>query len=497
MKKKSVIAAAVAAGIFFCIIILCISASGNPKTMVAGALSNTANDAANIYLVDYMNDLINGGSVTVTGSLKPISGKDAKAGIKVYSDLSHMRFATTIAIREDKNLAASFRGNFNGNDLYLEFPEVSSKPYGVSVKKLSTNLPKSIFNPETGDEETKLDKNLYEYLTKLSKTVANDKNLSIEAKKLRNTYERRIVSAMLDNARVTKGSDKISAGGQQIACTVVTLDFDRKTLVDTVSEIVAAAKHDKDLEQFLLKYYSNFDYGIKDADDMVDDFYEGLDNFKRSVKEYDGDMTVWIYITKSGKRIARVDVDTDGRNAKGARVAYEMSLELGKNVRNSEEISLSIDSSEGNSLDITYSVRQNDKAAYKASVRMTKASKSGRKTTSGLSFKWDKKGSGYTLTADSDTNILSLEGKLSRKGNTYEFTMDNLETTGRYNSVTNKLDAPIADYGIKVTFDSTDRAPNPSRYYEITKMSAEDYKTLRNDAKKAIADIENTWLKKQ
>ena len=321
MKKRSIIAGSVAAGVFLLIIILCAAASNNPKNLVAGALSNTANDISRIELIDYANRLVNGGSVTVTGSLKPVSGKDAEAGLKVYADFSHMRFATTAAVKEDKTVAASFRGFFNGSDICFESPQIGSKPYGISLKKLSSNLPKSVFNPENGDEDTKLSKNVYEYLMKLEKTIANDKSLANEGRRLKNNYERRIVSALLDNARVTKGSDKITAGGHQINCTVVTLDFDRKSLVDTVSEIVAAAKHDRELEQYLLKCYANYDYGIKDADDMVDDFYDSLDSFKRRVKDYDGDMTVWIYITKSGKRIARIDVDTDGRTASGSRVA--------------------------------------------------------------------------------------------------------------------------------------------------------------------------------
>ena len=497
MKKKSVIAGAVAAGIFLLIIVLCAAASNNPKNLVAGALSNTANDVSKIELIDYANRLANGGSVTVTGSLKPVSGKDADVGLKVYTDFSHMRFATTAAIKEDKAIKASFRGFFNGSDVSFESPQIGSKPYGVSLKKLSTNLPKSIFNPENDDEETRLSKNVYEYLMKIEKTVANDKSLINEGGRLKNGYERRIVSALLDNARVSKSSDRITAGGQQINCTVVTLDFDRKSLSDAVSEIIAAAKHDRDLEQFLLKCYSNYDFGIKDADDMVDDFYDSLDSFKRRVKDYDGDMTVWIYITKSGKRIARIDVDTDGKSASGSRIAYEMSLELGKNVRTAEEISFSLDASSGKSLNLSYSVRQNDKTAYKASVKMTETAKKGKvRYNSGLSFKWDKKGGGYTLSLESQASLLSLEGKLSKKGNVYAFTLENLEESGRF-SVSNKLNAPISDYNIKVTFDGTDRAPNPPRFTEITKMSAEDYKALRNDAKKAMEDIKNTWLKEQ
>ena len=496
MKKKSLIAGIAAAGIFLLIIILCAAASNNPKNLVSGALSNTANDISKIELIDYANRLVNGGSVTLTGSLKPVSGKDADVALKVYSDFSRMRFATTAAVKEDKTVEASFRGFFNGSDISFDSPQIGNKAYGVSLKKLSSNLPKSIFNPETGDEDTKLSKNLYEYLMKLEKTAANDKNLQVEAKRLRSSYGRRIVSALLDNARVTKSSDKITAGGQQISCTVVTLDFDRKSLSDTVSEIVAAAKHDKDLEQFLLKCYANYDYGIKDADDMVDDFYDNLDSFKRSVKDYDGDMTVWIYITKSGKRIARIDVDTDGRTTGGSRVAYEMTLDLGKNVMNSEEISFSVDKSTGESMNISYSVRQNDKTAYKASVKMTESTKKGRvRYNSGLSFKWDKKGGGYTLSMESNGSLLNLEGKLSKKGRVYDFTFENLETTGRFNSVTRDLKAPVSDYNIKLTFNGSDRAPNPPRYTEITRMSAEDFKSFRNDAEKAYADAINTWFK--
>ena len=88
MKKKTVIALAVTAGLILCIIIMAISAANNPKRLVADALYNTSNDVKGMYLVDYANRLINGGSVSVSGSLKPVSGKDADAQLKVYTDFS-------------------------------------------------------------------------------------------------------------------------------------------------------------------------------------------------------------------------------------------------------------------------------------------------------------------------------------------------------------------------------------------------------------------------
>ena len=175
-----------------------------------------------------------------------------------------------------------------------------------------------------------------------------------------------------------------------------------------------------------------------------------------------------------------------------------MSLDLGRSVINSEEISFSLDQSTGRSLNISYSVRQNDKTAYKASIKMTETAKKGKvRYNSGLSFKWDKKGGGYTLSMEANGSLLNLEGKLSKKGNVYGFTLENLDATGRYNSVTKGLTAPISDYGLKVTFNGSDRAPNPARYQEITKMSAEDYKTLRSDAKKAYGEVIDAWFKKQ
>lgn len=494
MKKKTVIALAVTAGLILCIIIMAISAANNPKRLVADALYNTSNDVKGMYLVDYANRLINGGSVSVSGSLKPVSGKDADAQLKVYTDFSRMRFAALGKISEGKTVHFDIRSAFNGNDFSVECPQIVKKPYGVSLKQLPSNLPKSIFNPDKDGDKVEINKNYYDYLTRLYKTVSNDKTLSNEAKRLNRDYQKRLVTALLNNARITKGSDKISVSGQQLSCTVVTLDFDRKTLSDAVSEFVTSAKHDKKLESFLLKCYSNYDFGIKDADDLVDDFYARLDNFKRDVKFYDGDLTIWIYITKSGKRIARVNIDTDGKNEEGKRVSYEMSLELGKNVKTTEEISFGFDSSEGDSVNVTYSVRQNDRKAYKASVGVKYDFAHGREGSSGISFKWDKKAGGYTLSFDSNKKITNIEGKLSVKGDAYTFSVENIVTSK--GSVTDKDGNKISDYGIRVTFDKSDRSFNPARYVEVTKLSYEDYQTLKGNFKKGFADIKDTWFKK-
>ena len=497
MKKKGIIAGS-AGLIILLLIILCISTAGNPRSLAEGALINTARDMSSAEFIKYARDLANGGSITLNGNLGPVSGKDANAELKIYTDFSRMRFASYGKIKEGRDTVASFKGAFNGKDFSFESPLISKKPYGVSLNKIQRNLPKSIFDPENPGENVGMDKNLYEYLLKLDKTVSGNRDLSKEYSRLLNKYERLLVTSLMDNARISSSSDRITASGQQLNCNVVTLDFDRKSLADAVSQFVTAAKHDKDLETFLLKSFSNVDFGIKDADDMVDDFYDRLDNFKRSVKDYDGDMTVWIYITKSGKRIARIDVDTDGRNKGGSRVAYEMSLELGKNVKTSEEISFSFKSSEGDKIDLSYSVRQNDKTAYKASFGLSYDLKhsGGKKSASTLSFKWDKKAGGYTLTGDMNGDVLVLEGKLQRKGGTYVLSLQNLETSGKFKKISEKFSSPLADYKITITFDSVDRAFNPSRYTEMTRLDYNDYQTLKSDSKKAYEDVRDTWFKK-
>ena len=114
----------------------------------------------------------------------------------------------------------------------------------------------------------------------------------------------------------------------------------------------------------------------------------------------------------------------------------------------------------------------------------------------GISFKWDKKAGGYTLSCHDNNKIVNLEGKLTMKGDAYVFTFDNIERYKNTKKIEESFDKELPGYGLKVTFDKTDRAPNTSRYVELTKMSAEDFKTLRADTKKAVAEIKDTWFTK-
>ena len=127
MKKKGIIAGAAAVCIFLLIIILCVGSAGNPRNMVESALANTARDASGITLIDYTKRLLNGGSVTVNGNLAPVSGKDADAEIKVYTDFSHMRFAASGKIKEGRDTQATFKTAFNGTDFSLESPQIGKK----------------------------------------------------------------------------------------------------------------------------------------------------------------------------------------------------------------------------------------------------------------------------------------------------------------------------------------------------------------------------------
>ncbi len=229
-----------------------------------------------------------------------------------------------------------------------------------------------------------------------------------------------------------------------------------------------------------------------DPEDVVEKFYDSLDDAEEDIDKIE-DQTIEItfdfYITKSGKRMARVDMEAEVDNQ-----AVEASLILGKNVATSKEISFEYKDSKTNAgYSISYEVKENSNKKYEATIEIeeTKARRNTTSTTEQrIRIEWDKKTTDFDLKyTDAKAREYAVKGQLKQKGDTYSFLLLKLINRGQTVPQVKSLE-------LTIVVDRHDGTPNaPGKFTEITKMEERDFKHLADDISDGFKDFRKDYFK--
>ena len=289
----------------------------NKKLLIIGgsvgavrSIANTLSDARRIEAVAVTEDVANGGSVAVSANLDKFAKEDITVQGKFYSDAKNLKGALELTASEDKDKVLQAKVMYNQDKVAFSAAPIVDGTYGINLKKLSKNLPGSIFDP---DEETEfsLDDEAFEYFLNMKDTFKNDKNLSRDVEVMANKYRQVFIEKVIKHSDVKKAGKTITIGGDKIPCTVITASIDEDGLAEILQEMIDYANNDKDLEKLLLRVAANGSY-MDDPDEYVDRFFDSLDRYEDSIdkiEDSDIDISIDFYITKSGRRLAQVDLD--------------------------------------------------------------------------------------------------------------------------------------------------------------------------------------------
>ena len=224
-----------------------------------------------------------------------------------------------------------------------------------------------------------------------------------------------------------------------------------------------------------------------DPDEYVDNFFDSLDEMDDALdnlEDEDIELSMDFYITKSGRRLARLDAEVEVD-----RERTEFSLLLGKNVRTSKEISLTASNSDGDTFSITYTVKENSAKAYEAELEFSEGdSRYGYEDKVVVKVEWDKKSGDFEFKYKGDYDNLVIKGNLLQKGDKYIFELTNIRTG-------NSPVPYVKTLELTITIDRNDPMPNvPARYTEITTMNERDFKHLKEDIEDGINKIEEEYF---
>jgi len=500
-KKSLIIGGSVAGAALIALIVVSIALANRPSALIARALANTISDAEKIELFAVADDVANGGSVAVSANLDSIANDDIYVQAKMYSDAKNLKSAYELSMIEDDEEIINGKLIFNQDKIAVNCPVLFDGSYGINFKNLEKNLPGSIFDP---DEETdySLSDEEFEYFMNLKDTVKNDKNLERDITKMSDKYRQLLINTLVKYAEVAKSAETVNAGGDKIPCNVIELSIDEESLALVMQDIIDYANEDKDLEELIRRVGANGSFE-EDADEVVDSFYDTLDDIEKELEELeDKDINIELsfFITKSGRRIARIDgvfeVEDNGR---------EFSLVLGKNVAKTKEISFTASEIGGErELSAIYTVDENSSKAYTAEIEIKKTDvrtlyidydfeedypdPSDTETEtytekSTVKIDWDKKGGDLEIKLDSEYDDIVIKGTLVQKGDTYTFVLTNVRSDGSPVPYIKSLE-------ITVIIDRRDPTPNVSGgFTEITTMDKRDFKHFVSDIEDGIDDI--------
>ena len=499
-KKLYIIVGSAVAGTLLIVGIVAAILANRPSALLLSAAGNTAKDFSRLECIQFAQQVANGGSVAVSANLDKYVDDISIQG-KIYTDAKNNKGAYEMTIYDEDDIMVQPRIYVNKDSIVATCPEIFEGAYGVNFKKLDKNLPGSIFDPDE-DTDYSLPESVYEYLMSLSENTKGNKELQRDIEKAAARYEKFTLQTIVKYAEVTKTSDKITVGGDKISCTVITIELDEDAIVSICQDIIDYINNHKALEDLLYRYYSanptsnmnyyailygyNYDY---DPEDMVDEFYDEVDNFEDSL-DYIEDMSIDIeanvYITKSGKRIAQVDFESDIQGEE-----FECSLVLGKNVTKTKEMSFSYETSDGDKFSIVYEVEQNDAKAYEAVIKYEsydpwsyyRDESKGKITISG-----DKKSGDCEIKAKSEYDDLTIKGNLTKKGDKLIYVLENIKQDG--SSV-----GDVKSLELTITIDRRDPAPKtPSRYTDIVLMDEDDFEDLYEEIEEGIEDLEDEFF---
>ena len=483
-KRILIIGGSAGAAALLALVVVTIVLANRPSALIVRGLVNTISDAKRIEVFDVADDVANGGSIAVSANLDKFANDDVTVEAKLYTDMDSLKGAYEMTVAEDDEKVLQARVLYSEDKFAFTCPELVDGAYGINYKNLEKNLPGSIFDP---DEETdySLTEEQFDYFLNLKDTVKNNKNLERDIDNMSAKYRKLIVEKLVKYAEVGRSSKTITAGGEKVRCTVISLSIDQDALALAIADVAEYAMEDKDLEKLLNRVAANGSY-YDDPDEFIDEFYDGLDEILDnidSITEEDIEINLDFYITSSGRRIAQIDGEFEIDNEES-----EISIVLGKNVSTSKEMSITAKNKSYNeTYSIVYSVKEDSSKLYDAEIKVSEKRGTGDRAKSyetKIAVEWDRRSGDFELKyKDAWDDAYTFKGTLTQKGDKYIFVLTNIKSNG--NAIPS-----VKSLELTVTIDRHDPAPGvPSGFTEITKMDNREFKHLVEDIEDGVQDI--------
>jgi|GEM_PF-1112782 len=450
------------------LLIVCIAigvASSGPETLLLTAISNTVKDAKSIDTYEMMDSVLNGGSISVTADLAQFTENEdvADFAMMLYTDADGVDVSGTATLTTDTD-SYDISGYFNKKSIVLQSDAAwSGNAYGFDVSDIAENLPDSVFDPDEKTEFSMEEEDFEAFLT-LREYLAGLEDIGDDWEDLELKYRKIYITAICEASEISKENKaNITDGDEEIRCTLVTLETDTETMASVLQDVLEDLMKDEDFTELIERAYIT-EYEQDSVYDAIDDVIDDLEEVE------DQNVVMDFYITRSGKRIAQVDLEIGKRTDN----SY-ISVFLGEKLSDTDRISFSYGDGDDYGVSAEYEIKADTKSEY--SAKLTVEITSGGMSVNAFSatLKWDKKNGDYTL----KSNYCKITGTCTEKGRTHTYTVDKVKLTIPY--LISEGDGDWDDLNIVIVLNERDSGSKAPKFTDFTTLEEDELTDLLDD----------------
>jgi len=462
------------------------STSG-PLGLVTTGLSNSIEALQENETMALLNSVLTGGSTEVSADLETITESvvgypmlEGTASVKVHTDLGDKAAAVVAGVKLDKSeeLDASIYVSEDSIAVASKWL-LGKEAYGVDLKKLVENFAKSEFGE---DGEYSLG---FEMPEDAKNIMADVKVVTEDTQALAEDAVAELLKSIKKNAEIEKESATLTFAGEEVKTTAVSVSVDPEQLAAIAADMVDYVRTDKGVKKYLednIKYIliatEEYDEDM-DKDDMqeyIDEFYEGLedideDSFEdlvETLEDSDFSLDMTFHVTKSGKQLVGVEVKAEADDEQ-----IKASVYAGPDFAELTEISARVSVDE-ESYRISYTVDTNDKAEYKAELKV----REGSETLFSGEVEWDKKEGDFVIKATDGYDEFAVKGTLEKSGKKATIVLKSVSA-----------DDEKIDLDVTVTLNASDKVPSTPKFNDVLKMDADEIEELVEELGEIVEDL--------
>ncbi len=352
-----------------------------------------------------------------------------------------------------------------GSSLIVSGTPFLDQPYGVDLQNLTTNLPNSVFAPNSGSQLA-LDQATYDQLMSGLEDLTNTQiNPSPEFTEMMengvNTlmpHWEAYINTLMQNVQVTAGPKTLSLPTGEVKTTTTTMSASGEVMAEALTGLINGLAEDAEARAFLAQCY---DLMVSSAVITPDEDLQGvtgkelLDEFFQNKDEFCQDLAQ--AMTESGLTysvILAIDQQTEQLVSIGWEITEKddtVTLEL---VFANGTYYLDV-SDNGVHSKIIFCIQKNTESLLVATLAVTEDDVE----TARVAFNWNKDAGTYEVTVADDTTTGSLTGTITSDDTSTTITFDTIDGQSMGNTY--------------IKLSSADSIAAPS-YKEILTMTEEE-----------------------
>lgn len=484
--KKGLLISIAAVVVIAIAAIIISAATASPLNLLGKGIVNSVNAMQKNDATVFVQEVAEGGSVEFLCDLEtllelPVEGA---LSLKMYSAV------TQAALIADVQLAGNSvidLGMFADGKSMAVTSDVlfGSTAYGTKLENLADRFNNSEFGPN-GEFSLGM-----EMPDQADATTVDAEKLAQDSKKIAQDMISSLMKSVKEHTKIDKANDTLEMNGSDVKVTAVEIWADSTACSELIRDMVEYFRSNADLKEYLYNYADYFavmlvNSGVvyEDYEDpkfVIDQWYTQLDDISDEdladialdMEEAELELVMTFYITKSGKELVGVKVESE---ADGEEV--KVSALAGPTWKKLDEISVWVD--DGYSVtSMSYVVEKNDKDAYSAKLKVSEDSED---LMTG-EIAWDKEKGGFEAQImDEWGDTYGVEGSIAADDKTVTIDVDSAYGEGEEYAL-----------GVSVILSKSDQMPAMPEFTDVLDMSSDEIEDMIYGLQEALGELINAF----